>query len=607
MEFLFPSIIDHNITDIENGSPLVEMHSAPQIIMQTCLYGYILFVAANIIGDSSELLLLVPEYASLVGSIVLPILGAVPDGMMVLFSGQGPPEVAQAQVTVGVGALAGSTVMLLTLPWCLSILCGRVSINADGKLNYKAGKNEERLKPKDKYSLTRAGVTLLPAVKKNSYLMFITALSYLVIQIPSLLVDPHGLDPKNDGACKNADDDTHYGPCEEQQAARELVYVWIALGMTVFFFFAYLYLMYKEGQQEGGQIEERAVQTTVAAIQNKQINLRGAIMAFQAEEKVDLEAVNLSEGLISDGKKEMVKKLVKLLCPFFAVYDTNKDNQISLAEFGMLLRDMGENVSSELTTRIFNAADLNHNNTIGFDEFVACMVCYTLEPKIQLLIKQEKEANNGINRRSTASAYVAPTPKANGDGGDEDGEEEEEEEEVPADLADLPPDVQQKKIKMRAFQGCFFGTVMVLLFSDPMVDMLGLIGEITGMGQFIAAFLLAPIASNASELVSSMKMASKRTPKSMMNACSTCQGACIMNNTYCLAIFLFLIVWKGLAWKFTAETASIVLIEILIGLIAMKSYHTVLDGFIILLCFPGALGAFLAMQKYFPSTYKPVD
>lgn len=43
-------------------------------------YGYALFYAANMIGEGSELLLLVPSMAGLVGGVVLPLLGAVPDG-----------------------------------------------------------------------------------------------------------------------------------------------------------------------------------------------------------------------------------------------------------------------------------------------------------------------------------------------------------------------------------------------------------------------------------------------------------------------------------------------------------------------------------------------
>lgn len=61
-----------------------------QIICIGCVYGYILCFASNLISDGSELLLLVPSFAGIVGSVVLPVLGAVPDGCIVLFSGMGP-------------------------------------------------------------------------------------------------------------------------------------------------------------------------------------------------------------------------------------------------------------------------------------------------------------------------------------------------------------------------------------------------------------------------------------------------------------------------------------------------------------------------------------
>ena len=77
-------------------------------------YGYVLFWASNQISEGSDLLLLVPSLAGIVGSCVLPVLGAVPDGAIMLFSGLGSVEEAQENLAVGVGALAGSTIMLLT-------------------------------------------------------------------------------------------------------------------------------------------------------------------------------------------------------------------------------------------------------------------------------------------------------------------------------------------------------------------------------------------------------------------------------------------------------------------------------------------------------------
>merc|ERR1712151_512283 len=113
-----------------------------------------------------------------------------------------------------------------------------------------------------------------------------------------------------------------------------------------------------------------------------------------------------------------------------------------------------------------------------------------------------------------------------------------------------------------AFQGMAIGTTLVLIFSDPMCDLLGVIGDKLGVPKFYVSFVLAPLASNASELVAAMKMAQKKTGTSMVNSLSSLLGAAIMNNTFCLGIFMFLIVYKSLAWKFCAETASILFVQL---------------------------------------------
>jgi hypothetical protein len=71
-----------------------------------------------------------------------PLHSAVPDGMIVLFSGMGPN--AQEQLNVGVGALAGSTVMLITVPWLLSVYAGRVDIEVGVVLLAVGSQNKNR-------------------------------------------------------------------------------------------------------------------------------------------------------------------------------------------------------------------------------------------------------------------------------------------------------------------------------------------------------------------------------------------------------------------------------------------------------------------------------
>ena len=54
-----------------------------QLLFQMAGYSYVLFQGSNLISDGSELLLLIPSWKPLVGSVVLPVLGAVPDGAIV--------------------------------------------------------------------------------------------------------------------------------------------------------------------------------------------------------------------------------------------------------------------------------------------------------------------------------------------------------------------------------------------------------------------------------------------------------------------------------------------------------------------------------------------
>merc|ERR1712070_227241 len=92
--------------------------------------------------------------------------------------------------------------------------------------------------------------------------------------------------------------------------------------------------------------------------------------------------------------------------------------------------------------------------------------------------------------------------------------------------------------------------ILVVLFSDPMCDMLGVIGDKLGVPKLFVAFVLAPLASNASELIAAMKLASKKTAKSMVDSLSSLEGAGGMNNTFCMGIFLFLILYQKLAFTY---------------------------------------------------------
>ena len=78
-----------------------------QLLFLMACYSFFLYQGSQLISGGSELLLLVPAVAGVVGSVVLPTLGAVPDAAIVLFSGLGD-DAQQLDVGVGVGVGAWS-------------------------------------------------------------------------------------------------------------------------------------------------------------------------------------------------------------------------------------------------------------------------------------------------------------------------------------------------------------------------------------------------------------------------------------------------------------------------------------------------------------------
>jgi len=147
------------------------------------VYGLILGKASSTIADGSELLLEILN-PGIIGGVVLPILGALPDSMIILFSalGTGTTAQIQAQLAVGVGTLAGGTIMLLTIAWSSSVLVGRCDIK-----NGVAVDNQRS----HRFRLYDQGVTVNDDLIINAKIMIWTSLTYWIIQGPAFYYLAH--------------------------------------------------------------------------------------------------------------------------------------------------------------------------------------------------------------------------------------------------------------------------------------------------------------------------------------------------------------------------------------------------------------------------------
>lgn len=527
-------------------------------------YGYILFRASGLISEGSELLLLVPSLAGLVGGVVLPLLGAVPDGAIMLFSGLGDIESAQETLSVGVGALAGSTIMLLTVPWGMSVLAGRVNlVAADGtgqKLvaNYKG---EQKLSPGQ--SFHKSGVTLTSEVKHGAFVMLLTTIPYFLIQFPASYLE---------------------GEHSDNIAKGEKGWALLALIVCVAGFVGYLYIHFKASREDEQKFRRMEVMKNM--LQTGQLSLGGIFYdlvktydgkAVLSGTKTGGQYQSIDNGSGREPSPQVMEYLKSVLSSSFQKYDLDNSATLGKNEVRIFLKDFREDVSEEELDVLFTKYDKDGSGGISLDEFV--LACYSIvtaahmEPTTsEAMMTREESLERGV-----ASAALDALQSGSG---------EEEEEEIPHDIAKLSPEKQEAAVKKKAFTMLAFGTFLVLLFSDPMVDVMQEIAFRVHISPFYVSFILAPLASNASEVIASAYYASKKTSKTITVSFSALEGAAAMNNTFCLSIFMGLIFFRGLAWQYTAETISIVLVQIIIYYMTLRDVLTAFNGLVIIAVFP---------------------
>jgi Ca2+/Na+ antiporter len=266
---------------------------------------------------------------------------------------------------------------------------------------------------------------------------------------------------------------------------------------------------------------------------------------------------------------------------FFNDVDTNRDGLIDSSEMTALLTKLHLNIT-EAEFRELAQLDAEKGVDLAAFEMVV---------RNSISIAAQSKAHFPLQR--TASQL---TREDLGGLLTEDAEEEEEAE-VPEDIATMPPEEQMKHVIRRSCWQMGAGTAIVLLFSDPMVSVFSSIGLRLGVPNFYVAFILAPLASNLAEVIAAYNYATKKTSKSITISFETLQGAGCMNNTFCLAIFLALVFFKDLAWEYTAETISILFVEILIALASLKKVPTVATAWMVLSLYPASLLLVWALEK----------
>lgn len=513
---------------------------------------------------------------------MIPFLGAVPDCAIIVASSLGPAETLPAKIAVGVGTLAGSTALLLTLPWAASVYIGRRDLDlVTGEAATYTDEKGVTRPMLTEFSWSQNVVTTGANVPIFARIMMLTSLSYLVVQLPAFFY-------------RHDKDSAHE---EKPYALAGLI---SALCMLVYYSYYQLADARYESMLAGKQkaAERRRWKRTLGS---KFSHVSAFHRVFEAHDvdsngyldRGELFAALRSLGLAVD--RAHMAHIIKDI-------DENRDGKIDEREFvGAVASWMNETSSLNLAASgdppaVAYEASGDYD---GGGEYVA------------------KPAPAGADRAASGaedSAYdddafdnEKPSPSGsmrerllvnintiNGggppsDGGSANGEEEEEAEEEFIELTD-------GQLILRACGLLLLGTALVVFFSDPMVDVIGGVGNSIGVSPFYVSFVVTPLASNASEIISAIIFARKKTNRAMSLTLSSLYGAASMNNTLGLSIFFALIYFRHLSWDYSAEVLSILFVTIGVGLNSMRRTIRLWQAALVAALFPLSIGLVVLLE-----------
>jgi Ca2+/Na+ antiporter len=436
------------------------------------MFGMILMYAAQCIGDGGEALLeLEVMPPALIGGMLLPLLGAIPDAVIILVSGMGGTHAdAQKKIAVGVGTLAGSTIMLLCIAFAGSLFVARCDIGEDGEAVDETLNGEYYNSRAMGYcsktqnmcgQLFSTGITYDHRILRIKRMMLFSSIGFLGVQIPALIW---------------TDTDKIHTAC---------------LSMAVFSFVCLVvYLVdnvihesHTEHHEEATHLKRTFRRGTDMAAIMRSCSQMGVdqTKANKVHEIVDQETGAVNPEGVSDlfdafdvdksgflDTKE-TERFIKMIVKFTGdgALPSDVSTQLALA----MERSRAEIVEKSSPSLALCKPTKNRNNCINKDAFVSLMVD---------LLQQQLEAA----KKAT--------------------EDEENQETEP----------EEAHISFWHAMGLIvLGTGLVTVFSDAMVDSIDSFGKQTGVPNFTMGFIICPYVSNASELLSSLQLAAHKKKK----------------------------------------------------------------------------------------------
>ncbi|KAJ8556066.1 hypothetical protein K7X08_022824 [Anisodus acutangulus] len=224
----------------------------------------------------------------------------------------------------------------------------------------------------------------------------------------------------------------------------------------------------------------------------------------------------------------------------FESIDHNKDNVISRAELRQLITNIKFGTApldlDEKVDRIIKQFDVSGDEMISVEEFIMGFSQYlhhSLSPESKDYIYQKNwEMAEKLLQKETDRSAIA---------------------------------------WMKAILLLVIGIVILGLLAEPLIKSVGSFSRAINVPSFFISFILVPLATNARIAISAINEASRKKQRTNSLTLSEIYGGVFTNNMLGLTVLLSLIYFRGLAWNFSAEVLSVLLVCGIMGCVASLS------------------------------------
>ncbi|MFS7984372.1 putative EF-hand domain pair protein CML [Helianthus anomalus] len=557
------------------------------------------------------------------GASAFQILGFLPESLILLFSGLfNTQEVAQEYVLTGVGLLAGSTILLLTLLWGTCVIIGSKDFSSESGSNTSSRSTQSPYK-KFLSFLTGSGVTTDPETSSAARIMLLSLIPFLFLLIPKLFgmtYTTHGyiyiitlpvsvtfllvyfiyqvFEPSIQKRRLSYVKHEHLvldllKHIQEHTAEKILTEDGLA-NLTA------IKSLFTKIDQDGDAYisfpELRGVLQDIKFRQltwDKQQTIEQVLKEFDddGDTKVTIDEFTDRFTKWLDETKSAVNKPYRSVNSWKDLYQVvqpwvqTKKNEhemmkalvseiISHAKnspLGKFYTEDGKpNVSA--IKRLFKSLDVNNDNSISLSELKTLMMDFDF-------------GETSWNVDEATSHIMQDLDKS--------GDQQIDEEEFVDGFRDMlnvsnvqltpktpgPKEISRKPWEKwvdgevdrsmwawtKAVMLLVLGITMLALLAEPLIHSVQNVSNSATIPSFFVSFILVPLATNARAAVTAIQTASQRKERTTSLTFSEIYDGVFMNNVLGFSVLLAVVYFRGLVWHFTAELLVVFIVCIVVG------------------------------------------